>query len=322
MRFLSFLLIAVCFVGTASPAFAQLASTEPLTISISPQYPRPHDQVTVTVGSNLVNLAASAISISVNGETVSEGSRTALVRIGGAGETTTIRATATTNGQTYTAVRTIRPSEVSLVVEPATSAHLLYEGGKLVAPEARVRIVALADLRTSTGARIPSAQLAYTWKLGDKVLNQQSGLGKSVLDATAPVRYRDAQVSVTVATQDNSQSARSSVYVSPATPLVRLYRMDPLSGIDFAHALSDTYTLSGSEESFLAVPYFFKGTPSVEWTLNGNVSSRENTITVRTTGNQTGTALVSAKASDNAFETGEARFTLQFGNQNTNFFGF
>lgn len=322
MRLFSLFVLTLLFAGFSFPVYAQLASTEPLTISINPQYPRPYDQVTVTVGSNLVNLSASAITISLNGQVVSEGARSAVIRVGGAGETTTIRATATTNGQTHSAVRAIRPAEVSLVLEPSTSAHPFYEGGKLVAPETRVRIVALADLRTSTGARIAPSQLAYTWKLGDKVLNEQSGLGKSVLDATAPVRYRDAQVSVTVATQDNSQSARSSIFVSPTTPLVRIYATDPLSGTDFAHAISGTYALTSSEDSFLAVPYFFKGTPSVAWTLNGTVSSREDTITVRTTGNQTGTALVSASVSDGAFEMGEARFTLQFGNTSTNFFGF
>lgn len=315
-----FFILALSLIG--APAHAQLGQPASMEIGLSPKYPRPNEQVTVTITSNAVNLAASSIKISVDGEVVSEGSRTALVRVGKAGTKTTITATVVNNGTTYSKSISVQPSEVSLVIEPGTTAHPFYEGARLVAPESRVRLVAIADMRTSGGTRISEAQLSYTWRLGEQILTSQSGLGKSVLEAVAPVRYRDAQVSVTVATQDGSQSAYASVYVSPVTPLVRIYRSDPLAGTNYFSALSDLYALLGSEDTFVAVPYFFKESPLLSWTLNGVQSSTESNITVRTTGTSAGTALLGVTASNANLESAQTRLTVQFGSSSKNIFGF
>lgn len=320
MRFVSFLLIGVLLIPTAL-THAQLPTTEPLTLSVSPQNPRAYDTVTVTVGSNLVNLAAATITFSAGGEVVSEGARSARVKLGAAGTSTTVSVTVLVNGQTYTRSVTLRPADVALIVEPQTSAHPLYEGGLLVAPESRVRLIAIPEIRSSSGNLIPPAELSFVWRLGERILNDYSGLGKNVLVATAPVRYRDAQVSVTVSTKDGSQTATASTYISPAAPLVRLYRNDPLAGTLFEQAIINTVTLTGEEETFVAVPYFFSQNPSVVWTLNGAVSGTDDTITVRTTNNQSGSAILSATASQ-GLETAEGRFTLQFGGGSRNIFGF
>lgn len=316
--------ILLCAVaGIYIPALAQTSSLEPLSLVISPKHPRPYDLVTVSVSSNLVDLAASAITISADGKVVAEGSRSASLQLGGAGSKTAISVTAVTNGKTYTRSLTIRPADVALILEPDTSAHPFYEGGRLVAPQSRVRLIAIADLRTTAGARIPDAQLAYTWKLGNKVLRSESGLGKSVLRATAPVRYRDAEISLTVSSQDSLQVAEASLFVSPVTPLVRIYRSNPLGGTDYGRALGDSFSLSSNEETFEAVPYFFSSTPDFLWQLNGNPSGSQNKVTVRTTGTKVGSALLGVTARErNSGEQAQSRFTVQFGNSSANIFGF
>lgn len=324
LRVFLLIVLGLSVLSTGVPAHAQVSSAnQPLSISISPQNPRPLDQVTVTLTSTLINLSAGAITISKDGVVVSEGSRTAVTQVGKAGAQTTISAKVVINGQTYTRSLTVRPAEVALVLEPDTIAHPFYEGGLLVAPESRVRLIALADLRTSTGARIPDSQLSYVWKFGTKTLSDHSGLGKSVLTATSPVRYRDAEVSVTVSTQDGSQKASASTFVASVTPLVRIYRNDPLSGTDFATALTDSYALTSAEETFKAVPYFFGSAPSYTWQLNGNASGSDSLVTVRTTSAQKGTALLGLTALiPNSGEQAQSRLTLQFGNSATNIFGF
>jgi|CXWL01.1.fsa_nt_gi hypothetical protein len=320
-------LLAFLVLGLLSTSFgvhAQVPSTNSsISVTISPQNPRPFDQITVTVSSNLVNLSAGTISISKDGTVVSEGSRSTVIQMGGAGTKTTVSIKATVNGTVHTKTIVIRPAEVALVLEPDTTAHPFYEGGLLVAPESRVRLIALADLRTSAGARVPEAQLSYVWKFGTKTLNDQSGLGKSVLTATSPVRYRDAEISVTVSTQDGLQKATASTFVSSITPLVRIYRSDPLAGTLFDQALSGSYTLTSSEETFKAVPYFFGAVPSYAWQLNGNASGSSSLVTVRTTNAQKGTALLGVSAIvPSSGEQTQSRLTLQFGSGATNIFGF
>ncbi len=319
--FLVVMMLAIALPG--SFIHAQTLGAEPLTLSVSPKYPRPFDTVTVTVSSTLLNLAASTISISADGVVVEEGERTARVRVGAAGTKTTISTTVVANGKTYQKQLIVSPAEVMLIMEPQTTAHPLYEGARLVAPESRVRLIALADLKDAKGVRIPAASLSYTWRLGNQILNDHSGLGKNVLDATAPVRYRDAEVSVTVTTQNLSQNAYASVFVSPVTPVVRIYENDPLRGLLSTRALAGSFTLAGSEQTFRAIPYFFKNTPALSWTLNGAPSGTDNDVTVRTTGASAGTASIGVVATDaQASEQAESRFTLQFGSGSTNIFGF
>lgn len=292
----------------------------PLNVSISPTYPRPYDTITVTVTSNVIDLAASTIIITADGKTIAENNRSGQVQLKGVGASTLIDVKATGADYAYDQKVSVSPADVSLVVEPSTSVPLLYQGAALPSAGSSVRIVALADLRDAKGVRIPSSKLAYTWKLGEQILEAQSGLGKNILVATAPARYRDAQVSVTVSTQDHAMNAHASVSVSPIDPFLRVYVNDPLLGIDFLHAVTSATTLGGQEETFRAVPFYFAGTPTVAWTLNGGQSGTDPDLTVRSTGSTAGSALIGATASGGG-ATAQSRFTLQFGSASSGIFG-
>jgi hypothetical protein len=317
MRIASLLLLALLFpLGTG----AQVVSTEPVMISISPTHPRPYQTITVTIASNLLNLNASDLTISANGVIIAEQERSGTTKVGAAGSRTVLKATVVTPGKTYTKEVVVIPGDVALVMEPLTNVHPFYMGSPLVASEGRVRFVAIPDIRTAPGSRVSSDNLSYTWRLGDKILTAQSGIGKSSFVATAPQRYRDATISVTVTTRDQTIAARASVDVSPVDPIVRMYRSDPLAGTDYANALNGTYGLRGTEETFRAVSYFFKTIPSFEWTLNGNPSGSSDTVTVRASGNA-GTAVLGTRASADT-ASASARSTIRFGEgRSTGIFG-
>ena len=306
--FLALLLLVPASAGAQVPT-----GVTGISITLNPTRPRPYDTVTISVASTLINLPASLITITVDGVEVGEGDRTATIRMGGPGTSRTIRATAEFDGQTYTAQRVITPAEVALIMEADSTAHPFYDGAKLVPSKGGVRFVAVPDFRTAPGTRIPASELVYTWKLGDKTLSEQSGIGRSVLVATAPVRYRDAEVSVTVATRSGSLTAQDSVTVSPIDPFVRIYRDDPLSGTWFTRALSGTFALPGAEETFTAVPYFFAKQPSFEWVLNGVPSGSGKDVTVRSSGGA-GTAVLGISA-QHAETQGAASLSLRFGEE-------
>ncbi len=326
-RFVLPLLSAVLVLGGAfalsHSVHAQLGNVDPLEITIDPLYPKPYQIITVTPDSSYIDLSSSQVTISVNGSVVQKGSGTegASVAVGGPGKATVVTVTAVNNGQTYTKSLTIHPADVALLLEPQSTTHPFYEGSPLIASEGTVRAVALPDLRTSTGASIPASSLVYTWKNGDQVLQDQSGIGKSVLTAVAPVRYRDTTLSVTVSSQDSSVVGYAEAAISPTDPFVFAYENDPLLGPRFENALPDTVSLTDSEKTYRAVPYFFASIPSIAWQVNGTPSQSGQDITVRPTGSGKGTALlgVTATAGDQLANTS---FSVQFGSsQSTGIFG-
>lgn len=319
MRMLRAVLLSILLLGSSvSVTNAQLPSgTEPLTLSVSPQYPRPYQTVTIAPRSSLIDLSASTVRISSNGVTLYEGSGTqaASVRAGGLGERTTVTVTVTEpGGRVYTKQHVMRPAEVSLVLEPASTMHSFYQGGGLVASEGRVRLIALADLRSAPGTRLASNNLVYTWRLGNRILTDSSGIGRSSLTAEAPIRYRNADISVTVTSQDSSLVAEARTLVSAVDPVTRIYRNDPLLGPNFDIALSDRFSMPDTEATFRAVGYFFAVPPTFAWTVNNSTSGTDRDITVRATGNGKGTARLGLTATEPVTRrSAEGQVTVDFG---------
>jgi len=304
-------------------AHAQLGNVDPLSITISPQYPKPYQIITVTPESSYIDLSSSQVTISVNGTVVQRGSGTegASVAVGAPGKATAITVTATVGGQTYTKSVNIRPADVALLLEPQSTTHPFYKAASLIASEGRLRIVAMPDLRTSAGAVIPASNLVYTWKNGDQVLQDQSGIGKQVLSAVAPVRYRDTTITLTVSTQDSSVVAQAQTVISPTDPVIYTYKNDALLGPRFENALPGSVSLTDSEQTYRAVPYYFASLPNISWQVNGTPSQTGQDITVRPTGSGKGTALlgVSATAGSQAANTS---LSVSFGSsQSTGIFG-
>lgn len=321
MRYVVFvLLIAAAPLG----AFAQFGA-EPITVRISPQYPQPFEAITITPQSTLLDLAASTVTISVNGTVIqkSSGGKSATYTMGAAGTTATIVVTVTGPAETHKKTVVLQPAGVALVVEPISTTHPFYSGASLVASEGRLRLIAMPEFRNNSGV-IPPQTLTYTWKAGDRLLTEQSGVGRSVITAVAPIRYRDTTVTLTVSTPDNSVVGKASVTISPVDPLMLVYRNSALAGPLFDSAIPSIFTMEEGEESFRAVPYFFPQTPPLTWRVNGEYAGAEPVVTVRTTGDTAGSATLSVQGSEqSSFQSAERTFKVQFegATDRTSFFG-
>jgi hypothetical protein len=315
MRFIATALLAL---GIFAPAFAlaQSIGQVPLTLDIAPQYPRPYDTVNVAPASTAFDLSGASVTFFVDGKQVAQTTGTAPVSVplGGPGSATTIKVTAKAGGQTYSATQVLHPAEVDLVTEPSSTSHPFYLGGLGVPSQGQVRLVAVADLRTSSGKAIDPSTLVYNWKFNGQALGDASGIGRSVLMITGPIRYRSATVVLTVASQDQSVVGQAVSVVSPTDPVLRVYENDPLLGVRYEHALPTEYKLAGSEESFTAVPYFFAKQPDLAWTVNGSPSGTDANITLRPTGTGAGTANVSVTATlAGVFTSAAALLRVSFG---------
>ncbi len=302
---------------TLSAQAQMLPGSDPLTLTVSPQYPRPYQTVTVSPRSTLLDLSASTVRVSVNGTNVYEGSGTQAtsVRAGALGERTTIVVTVVDpSGKTYTKTQVLRPAEVSLVLEPASTAHPFYQGGGLVASEGQVRLIALADLRSTPGTRLPASSLVYTWRLGNRVLTDSSGIGRSTLVAAAPVRYRNADVTVTVTSPDSALVGEARTVISAVDPVARIYRNDPLLGPNFDTALTSSFSMPDTEATFRAVGYFFAIPPTFAWTVNNATNGTDKDLTVRATGNGQGTARLGVTATEpESRRSAASQVTVDFG---------
>jgi hypothetical protein len=325
MRSIFRVLIVVVFCFIPGLTGAQGPSTEPITIALTPAYPQPYGTVTISPRSTLIDLNRSTVTITVNGNELDKGSGAlnALTTVGGAGERTTIVVTAEVDGQTYRSELVVRPAEASLVVEPVSTTHPFYKGAGLVASEGLVRLVAIPDLRTAPSSPLAAKDLVYTWRVDGGILTSSSGIGKTTLIASAPVRHRNAAVSVMITSQDQSIVAEQTVTITPVDPLVRIYRTDPLLGPLFERALKSPFQLVSEEDGFRAVPYYFARTPIITWAVNGRATETDDEVTVRATGNNGGSAQLEASArEETTSQSARSTLTVRFGsNSILDFFG-
>ena len=317
-RILGGALLAFACIPFFAPQVAQaqaIGNFSPFTLSVNPTYPQPYDTLTVTPVSGTVNLSEMTVTVLVDGTRTYEGSpKSVSIPLKGAGQTTTVRVIASGGGTTYAQDLSTTPEGLALITEPVASAPALYLGKPLVPLGGSVRVVAVADFRTKNGAAIDPAALSYSWTVNGTTVGTASGVGKSSVLVDSPLKYRTATVSVLVKSPDGNLSSGGSVALSAAEPIVRIYENDPLLGVRFETALSGTYAISGTEASLFAVPFSFpkgNGGPLIRWFLNGAAAQTGPVITLRPTGNGTGTANLSLTAG-NGSTVAPASLSLSF----------
>jgi hypothetical protein len=154
----------------------------------------------------------------------------------------------------------------------------------------------------------------YTWKLGERILTDSSGIGRSTLVAEAPVRYRNADITVTVTSPDSALVGEARTVISAVDPVARIYRNDPLLGPNFDTALSGAFSMPDTESTFRAIGYFFATPPTFAWTVNNTTNGTDKDLTVRATGNGQGTARLGVTLTEPATRrSADSRVTVDFG---------
>lgn len=303
-------------VGAGSTAF---------TVSVSPQYPSPNSQATISFASSLIDLANSSVSVSVNGKNIYRGAIQPLaVATGREGSVTNVEVTVTSGDVPHRQSLSIQPQDVVLVAEPFSSAPPLYLGKPAVPPSGDVRVVAVANVRDESGRAIPPSSLSYSWTVDGTQIANSSGIGKESLVVASPFPYRLRAVSVAVTSQDNSLRGGASLSLSAGEPVVRIYENDPLLGILFDKALS-SFDIRGAEATLYAAAFSFPttgGNPLLRWFLDGSSAESGSSITLRPTGSGRGSSSLSLVASARGDITAAANIPLSFGSSSrTNFFG-
>jgi hypothetical protein len=287
------LICGIVVLGYAVLVRAQGPPLENAFIEILPSTPNPSQQVNAQLKSFSFDLQRSTVTWTVNGGIVSRGvgSTRITFQTGPVGTATTLEAKIDDPfGRTFTATKVIRPAHVGLAWETETYTPPLYRGKALFSPGARIKFVALPIIVSANGTRISTEQLIYTWMRDRRELREVSGLGKQTLILDNDTQLRDFNISVEVTTFDGSVKARGSVTVPVRQPQVGFYEFHPLLGMRYAHALSGTVPLSGSEISVVAEPYYYssqnRNDVNLEyaWTVDGNEVDAQGMVTLRPVG--------------------------------------
>lgn len=331
MRFELFTIFAIALIlpiVASAESFGSLGDIggDAFTFSVSPQYPSPYGQATVSFLSSSIDLANATLAVSVGGKQIYQGSvRPVFITLGKAGGVTGVTATISSVGVNYSQMISIQPQDVTIIAEPTSSAPPLYPGKPLVPLEGGVRIVAMANLKNAGGASLDPGTLSYAWTVDGTRIANSSGIGKKSIMVASPLQYRARDVSVAVMSANGSLVGGASLSLSPREPSVRIYENDPLFGIRFDHAISNDYSITGTESTLYAAPFSFPttgGVPLIQWFLNGSAVQTGNSITLRPSGSGQGNASLSLVASSGSYTTATASLSLYFGAKpNDNFFG-
>ncbi|MDP1689975.1 MAG: hypothetical protein Q8L52_02115 [bacterium] len=298
----------------------------PFTLSVDPPYPAPYSQATISAQSQSLDLTNATMSVTVAGKKTYQGSvQPTAVTLGKAGSTTKVGVTISSNGTNYSQSVSIQTQDVVLIAEPISSAPPLYPGKPLVPLQGSVRVVAVANLRNAGGTPLDPSTLSYAWTVDDTRIADSSGIGKSAVIVASPLPYRARTVSVAVASQDGSLvGGDSSLSLTPQEPSIRVYENDPLLGIRFERALTNSYSILGAESALYAAPFSMPtatGAPLLQWFLNGSLAQTGGLITLRPAGSGQGNASLSVVASA-AQTTATTNLSLTFGTASgSNLFG-
>ncbi len=260
----------------ALPIHAQGLSpyfNEPLSISVTPDYPAPGQPARATVTSPNVDFTDADISWSVDGEPVQDGGIEFDFVMGRAGVATRIAVFVEIGGESLTFERSIVPASVDLVWEATSYTPSLFRGKPLPSPGTSVRVEALPDLRRGT-TRIAQNQLIYTWYKNGAVQTSASGRGRSSAVFPAPILFGSETIAVEVVSPDRTTGATGSVRVATIDPVISLYENHPIFGLRTNRALRVS-AMPDIEVTVTALPYYAPDVPQstaleYAWTVNGS----------------------------------------------------
>jgi hypothetical protein len=306
VKYLAILLIAVGTLASAQ-SFDPIGTgviNQQITSTMSPENPAPGQSVTITLAAYGTNLNNATISWSVNGSVAQRGTGlTQFTLIAGkSGETKRVVATISPqNGPTLTQTFTVLPQDVAIIYETDGYVPPFYKGKGFYTKEGTVTLVAAPNLISPNGVRLNPNNLTYTWSVDNTVQGSKSGYGRSAFVYTGTILAKDTVVQVEVTSADKTTRGKAAILLSPLTPEVLLYEVNPLYGTLFNNELSSGLTLQSKEVTLAAVPFSTSATGlgdsalSYAWSINGSpipVPSTQSYATFRNSTDQQGSSVI------------------------------
>lgn len=254
------------------------------------------------------------------------GERNFTFTTGSLGSASVIRAVIEPNDiATFSHQQTIRPSEVDIIWEAETYTPTFFKGKKLYSQESKLNILAIPQFINSSGNRIPSDNLIYTWKYNSNNLSRASGYGRDTLSLFGSLFEQRETVELTVESLDGQYITKKSIVIKAVNPEIIFYQNHPLYGLLLNRALPEQFNLEGDEITVSAEPYYFDGDASpgsslqFSWTIN-NTPTRPlieapRALVLRREGGLTGIAQIGLSVShlSKILQVASNNFHISFG---------
>lgn len=236
--------------------FAQTQAVD-VTITPSPNDPKPFQQVTLTASSYGTDLSTARLSWSYDGTFIASGvGRTSVVvaaPASGKASIVTLNVTANDFAPT-TATLIIRPSSIDMLWEAADSYTPPFFKGKALLPSnGLVRVVAVPSITAPKG-------ITYTWKHNGIAMPESSGVNQtSILFAN---KSTNATEDVSVAATSGLFAGGSTISINTRAPSLVGYQVHD-GFIDYANGFLTTATIAGSGALLRFEPYYFSSARSI-----------------------------------------------------------
>lgn len=130
-----------------------------------------------------------------------------------------------------------------------------YKGKALPPNEGIVKIIALPDFQVGTKTVAPK-DVIYNWKRNFQLVNQASGYGRNTISIKQSFLVDEEKINVTANEPKEGATAKGALTIKPYNPKIVFYKKDPLFGVDFNNGITTETTLSKSDTTILAIPYF------------------------------------------------------------------
>ncbi|PIT90860.1 hypothetical protein COU17_03650 [Candidatus Kaiserbacteria bacterium CG10_big_fil_rev_8_21_14_0_10_49_17] len=326
---LFFAFLVVPFLVYAQVALPTDSSTDTLTITTNPEYPRPFSVAEIRIQSFSVDLNQLTISWFLNGTLQKEGvgERTFLFQTGGIGEKATVRIVARSSiGVIADEVVEITPASVDLIWQGRTYTPPFYRGRSVVSAEALVDIVAFPQIILNNRF-LQDDEVTYTWKKDGEVLGEYSGYGKNTLLIQAPFQGSATTIEVLATAGGGAVNAEGVAVIEPIEPFIRVYENDPLLGVQFHKAITGTLIPTSNDVTVTAYPFFFSvenrnsSALSYEWLANDtpidSLGNDRGSINIAVDDGQVGVADLSLSIQNavRIFQAAAAAFSITFGSE-------
>jgi hypothetical protein len=318
-----FILPIFCFAQTpASDSFLEL--------TMKPKNPEPGQSVNITIQSFSYNLDSSKITWYVDGLEKKSGTglKEFFLQAGKNGEKTVIKVVVQTQNDGPKQIEAFFiPSVVDLVYEFLSYTPPFYKGKALNPYQGVTVVVAIPELIKTTGEKISTQNIIYSWKKNGKVEQAASGVGKNTYIFPGTVPMRDSLIEVTASSLDGSIFASKQVNITNDEPKIIFYEDSPIYGIMFNKAISGTVRMLKDEFKVKAFPFFISAgytqNPDLnyKWSINGKLSENLDTdktaMLFRQEGIGAGVANISLKVENTVriFQFADNGFIINFEKQ-------
>jgi hypothetical protein len=249
--------------------FAQSIST--VSLSLSPENPSPGDMVSVSVSALNFNINLAKIVWSVDGKAVKSGigETTFIHSAPAAGKSTTISVAVTPQGSTSIEDSiVITPSgNLDIIIESADGyAPPFYKGKILPIAQSQIRVVAIPDVRLSTGSSAKAGDFVYTWKKDGTNMPSQSGFGNNSFIFANQIL--DTTNRIDVSATNGVKEVHGSIIITPFQPDIVMYEYDQSKGMpSYQKAFGPSATISQPRITVVVEPYFL----ARDWKTNDKI---------------------------------------------------